>query len=336
MPAVTAARPLLALGLMSGTSADGIDGVLVRLSETPSLEEVQAAFHHAVPFSQTQRRAVFGLFDSESATAEAVCRLNFAIGEWFAAAALATLAAAGVAPAEVDVVGSHGQTVFHVPPGPEGPGATLQLGEPAVIAERTGVTTVADFRVRDVAAGGHGAPLVSYVDDLLFRAKRVTRVVLNLGGIANVTVLNPWGDPRPPLAFDTGPGNMVLDWLAAELTNGAQLFDVEGRLAAAGTPNPSLLAELLDDAYFALPPPKTTGREQFGAPYARRLLGRARQYGLSPQDTMATALALTAQTVADAILRAIGRRRAAEGERQSTVTGSPPLEIIAGGGGTKN
>src|SRR2546423_8359457 len=137
------------------------------------------------------------------------------MGEWFAPTALATIAAAGLTTSDVALIGSHGQTIFHDPPtaDPKHIASTLQIGEPAVVAERTGVTAVADFRVRDVAAGGHGAPLVSYVDSLLFRHDRKTRVVLNLGGIANVTVLYPAGDLRPPLAFDTGPANMVLDWL---------------------------------------------------------------------------------------------------------------------------
>ncbi len=307
---------------MSGTSADGVDGAIVRLSLAPTLADARAAFHRYVPFTPEQRAAIFSLFDAQRADLEEICRLNFQLGEWFAAAALETIDAAGLRPAAVDLIGSHGQTVWHCPPSgrPGDVACTLQIGEPAVIAERTGITTVADFRVRDVAAGGHGAPLVSYVDDLLFRDAQATRIVLNLGGIANVTVLYPHGDRRPPIAFDTGPGNMVLDWLAAHLTGGAQSCDVDGLLAAAGAPDALLLAELLADPYFAAPPPKTTGREQFGAPYARRLFQRAGDLGLSPEDTMATALALTVQTVAGAI------RLLAHG----------PLEVIAGGGGTKN
>ena len=324
MPAVTLARPLLALGLMSGTSADGIDGVLVRVSEAPSLPHVQAAFHHAVPFSETQRGAVFGLFDPETATAEAVCRMNFAVGEWFATAALETLAAAGVPPAAVDVIGSHGQTVFHAPPGADGPGSTLQIGEPAVIAERTGITTVADFRVRDVAAGGHGAPLVSYVDDLLFRHPQRQRAVLNLGGIANVTLLPPSTAGGAVLAFDTGPGNMVLDALARRVSGGALTCDRDGRLAAAGRVQPALLEPLLrEDGYFAAPPPKTTGRERYGRPYADRLWQRAAALGVTDADLLATATALTAETVAG-------------GLRLAGMALGPQAEIIAGGGGTKN
>jgi anhydro-N-acetylmuramic acid kinase len=207
---------------------------------------------------------------------------------------------------------------------------------------------VADFRVRDVAAGGHGAPVVSYVDALLFRDQRKTRVVLNLGGIGNVTVLWPEDDPRPPLAFDTGPANMVLDWLATRLTGGALSCDAGGRLAAAGTADEALLAELLSDPYFSAPPPKTTGREQFGGAYAARLLERAQHRGLSPEDVMATALALTVRTVAGAIRTTAmgpaedeGRKTRDEGRigsprLSSSVLRPPSLEVIAGGGGTQN
>jgi anhydro-N-acetylmuramic acid kinase len=322
-----AARPLLVLGLMSGTSADGIDGVLVRLSETPSLAKVQGAFHHHRPFTAEQRAAVFALFGPPPVPPEAVCRMNFALGEWFAAAALETLAAAGVSVAAVDVIGSHGQTVVHLPPGPGEAGSTLQLGEPAVIAERTGITTVADFRVRDVAAGGQGAPLVSYVDELLFRHPRRERAVLNLGGIANVTLLPPLGSGRAPAAFDTGPGNMVLDWLAQRASGGALRCDEEGRLAGAGRVRAGLLDELLaGDDYFAAPAPKTTGRERFGAPYAERLWRRAEAMGVGDADLLATATALTAETVAG------GLRRAGFGEGE----GGAGAEVIAGGGGTRN
>jgi anhydro-N-acetylmuramic acid kinase len=346
-----AERPLVALGLMSGTSADGIDAALLRLDGRSALEAARGAVHVHVPYQPWQREAVQALFDTPRATADVVCRMNFAIGEWFADAATRAIAAAGLRPEAVDVIGSHGQTIFHEPPGSANPGpgalpfpqsgaataietgSTLQIGEPAVIAERTGVTTVADFRVRDVAAGGQGAPLVSYVDALLFGSTAETRVVLNLGGIANATLLPPTRVPDAsgasgvslgsPVAFDTGPGNMVLDWLAAAVSGGALEYDVDGRLAATGRADERLLAELLTDPYFAAPPPKTTGRERFGAPYARTLLGRARARGLSDADTLATATALTAASVAAAL-------------RAAAPPAWPVREVVAGGGGTRN
>jgi anhydro-N-acetylmuramic acid kinase len=249
--------------------------------------------------------------------------MNFRFGEWLAEAALAAVGAAGLAPNQIDLIGSHGQTVFHQPPGGAGTASTLQLGEPSVIAERTGITTVADFRVRDVAAGGHGAPLVSYVDALLFTHPHETRGVLNLGGIANVTILPPTDGKSAPLAFDTGPANMVLDWLAAELSGGRLRYDEGGSLAAAGAVDDALLGELLADPYFAAAPPKTTGRERYGAPYAAALLRRARARALRDADVMATALALSVETVA-------------RGVRAGELTHGTLAEVIAGGGGTHN
>ena len=204
------------------------------------------------------------------------------------------------------------------------PGSTLQIGEPAVIAERTGITTVADFRVRDVAAGGQGAPLVSYLDDLLFRERHRPRALLNLGGIANVTILPPAESGAPPLAFDTGPGNMVLDHLARRVSGGTLAYDRDGRLAGAGQVDEAFLSEVVaPDPYFGAPAPKTTGRERYGAAYAERFWEQAQARGLSDVDVMATATALTAQTVA------AGLRLAGMGTGQET-------EVIASGGGTEN
>ncbi len=316
-------RTLTVVGLMSGTSADAIDAVVVELPWPVTLAAARMARLFPRPLAPDERQRIFHLFDTARTTARDVCGMNFQIGEWFAEAALAAIEAAGLRPDDVDLIGSHGQTVFHNPPGEKGVASTLQLGEPSVIAERTGITTVADFRVRDVAAGGHGAPLVSYVDALLFHDLAQTRAVLNLGGIANVTVLPRSGDETRPIAFDTGPANMVLDWLAAELTTGRLRYDEGGALASAGRVDEALLAELLADAYFAAPPPKTTGRERYGAPYAAQLLRRARERTLSDSDVMATALALTAETVARSI-------------RASELTHGTVAEVIAGGGGTHN
>jgi anhydro-N-acetylmuramic acid kinase len=324
--------PLVVVGLMSGTSADGIDAAVLTVPPRPDLAAVGAARLHTRAFGAAERAAIFALFDPQRSTVRDVCEMNFRIGAWFAEAALGAIAAAGLSPGDVDVIGSHGQTVFHVPPGagagssfgdaPATP-STLQLGEPSVIAERTGVTTVADFRVRDVAAGGQGAPLVSYVDALLFRHPTQTRAVLNLGGIANVTVLPPLGSASAPIAFDTGPANMVLDGLAETATSGALRCDEDGKLASAGTPDQALLDELLVDPYFAAPPPKTTGRERYGVAYAAHVWQRAQARGLSVEDTLATALALTVETVARAV-------------EASGLTHGTVAEVIAGGGGTRN
>lgn len=341
-------RPLVVVGLMSGTSGDGIDSAIVRLPGKPDLRAAQAALHRYQPYSAAQREKIFGLFDTKRTTADVLCRLNFQLGEWFATAALDAIAAAGLKPQDVDLIGSPGQTVYHHPPGhvpvparPDGAqlsgaqtGCTLQIGEPAVIVERTGITTVGDFRVRDVAAGGHGAPLVSYVDALLFRDPAVTRVVLNLGGIANITVLPPQSeaDAAGPLAFDTGPGNMVLDWLTHRLSGGALAYDVDGRLAAGGRVDGDLLAGLLADPYFAAAPPKSTGREQYGAEYAERVFAQATRRGLVAQDVLATATALTAESISMGIRATAGASGGGGGQGQPL----PQIEVIVGGGGTQN
>ena len=317
---------MVLVGLMSGTSADGIDAAVLKIGWPPSIDTAGHLVRlHTRPFAPAEREMVFALFDTKRANVEQVSAANFQIGEWFAEAALSAINASGLTPEEVDLIGSHGQTIFHAPPGADRIASTLQIGEPSVIAERTGITTVADFRVRDMAAGGQGAPLVSYVDALLFAHPHETRAVLNLGGIANVTVLPPSTahQSSAPIAFDTGPANMVLDWLAAELSGGTERYDAAGRLAALGRADGTLLDELLGDPYFATPPPKTTGRERYGATFAQSLLERARARGLGKADVMATALALTVETVARAI-------------ESAALTHGTVAEVIAGGGGTQN
>lgn len=319
-------RELVVVGLISGTSADGIDGVVVRLPRDPSLSDILSLTHNHVPLEGERRAAILASFDTPRATADLICRLNFDVGEWFAEAALATIAGAGLRPGDVDLIASHGQTVFHDPPArPGAGGSTLQIGEPAVIAERTGVTTVADFRVRDMAAGGHGAPLVSYLDDLLFRPDAGSRVLLNLGGIGNITVLPPrsLGNDVARVACDTGPANMVLDWIVGEVTGGSESHDRDGAIARSGTVDEAWLASLLDDEYFRAPAPKTTGRERYGAAYAEDVLARGRARGLATNDIVATVTSVTGATVADCILA-------------NMPTGHPVTEVVAGGGGARN
>jgi anhydro-N-acetylmuramic acid kinase len=317
---------LVVVGLISGTSADGIDGVVAKLPANPALVDVEGLTHHHVHLTGARREAVFAAFDTARATADILCQLNFQVGEWFAEAALATIEAAGLRPEHVDVIASHGQTIYHDPPRAVGHiGSTLQVGEPAVIAERCGVTTVADFRVRDMAAGGHGAPLVSFLDDLLFRPETGTRVLLNLGGIGNVTMLPPrhLGDTVARVACDTGPSNMVLDWIVEKVTGGAERFDRDGAIARSGTVDLGWLAHLMDDDYFRAPAPKTTGRERYGAAFAEVVLADGRARGLATRDIVATVTALTGATVADCIVA-------------NTPDGYPLTEVVAGGGGAHN
>jgi anhydro-N-acetylmuramic acid kinase len=309
------------LGLMSGTSADGVDAAIVAVDGAPPDLSVSLRSFTCVPLSATQRERVFALFDPATGTVDRICEMNFALGEWFASAALRAIAEAGLSPGEIDLIGSHGQTIYHAVGANAATRSTLQIGEPAVIAARTGVTTVADFRVADVAAGGQGAPLVSYIDWLLLRSKTAPRAVQNIGGIANVTYLPAGGDPGGVIAFDTGPGNMLIDDGAARATDGAQRYDRDGALAAAGTVDEALLAELMAHPYLAVLPPKTTGREQFGRAFGAQVWEKAEARGLSAEEILATLTAFTAASIADAYRRFLPRI---------------PEDVILGGGGANN
>lgn len=317
--------PRLVVGLISGTSADGIDAALVEIAGAGLDARLRLVAGLTVPFAPEDRDELFRMFDPPTATVDRLCRFNFRLGELFADAALAVIAQAGAAGAQVDLIGSAGQTVWHIPaPG----GATLQLGEPAVIAERTGLPVVADFRVADIAAGGHGAPLVPYFDLVVYRHPSRSRAVQNIGGIGNVTYLpagcGPGAEgPRAVLAFDTGPGNMLIDETIRALTGGRETFDRDGAMASRGRIDDAWLAELLTDPFLRLPPPKSTGREVYGRPFAARLLEEVRRRGLPLEDVVATVSALTA----DSIVRAY---------RDFLVPRAGLDEVVLGGGGSYN
>jgi anhydro-N-acetylmuramic acid kinase len=252
----------------------------------------------------------------ETGTARDYCRLAFDLGDWFAEAAVAVIGEAGVARSDVRAIGSHGQTLWH-----EAPHSTWQLGEAAVIAERTGVDVVSDFRVRDVAAGGQGAPLVPMADALLFSGDE-WRALQNIGGIGNVTIVPPNGQLDGVRAFDTGPGVAVIDATVRALVPDASI-DIDGHLAARGSPLADVVDELLAHPYFASPPPKSTGRELFDAAYVRRLIERCRvvQPRSSNEDVIATATSLTVRSIADAYRRFMPE---------------PVTEVLLSGGGAKN
>ncbi len=280
----------LVLGLSSGTSADGVDAALVRIRGSGTEISVEFVAGRTYPYEPPLREAVLRL--AEGHTAE-VCRMNFVLGEVFASAALALVREAGFRREEIDLIGSHGQTICHLPRGPRTTPSTLQVGEPDVIAESTGVPVVSDFRTRDVAAGGEGAPLVPYVDYLLFRRDGRAVALQNIGGIANVTVVTPEFDDL--IAFDTGPGNMPLDHVTGILTRGRERFDRGGKLAARGRIDESLAERLLADPWFALPPPKSTGRERFGERWVMRILeGKG---NLSIHDILATLTVFVARSI---------------------------------------
>ena len=307
---------------MSGTSLDGIDAALVEVDGTGA-DDVSARMLHAltVPYDDARREAIHAAI--LAGTAEALCGLHADLGEWLAEAALAVCAAADVAPETVDAIGSHGQTVWHRPPADGRRGATLQLGDAATIAERTGIAVVSDFRTRDVAAGGQGAPLVPWVDRALFAAEGKARALQNLGGIGNVTRVPPRGSAEPVFAFDTGPGNALIDAVVELATDGRHTFDRDGRLAARGTVDDTLLAELLRHPYFTAETPKSTGREEFGRPFVARLVDALRPEGDRDWlELVATLTELTARTVADAYERWVIPRGVDE--------------VVVSGGGARN
>jgi len=306
----------LIVGLLSGTSADGIDVALVRVRGHGLATEAETLAFRTEPFPAIHRERIVAL---GKADAETICRYNFILGELFAKAALALLDDAGVPREAVDLVGSHGQTVVHIPRGPHERGATLQIGEGDVIAERIGAPVVSDFRTRDVAAGGEGAPLAAYVDYLLFHREGPPRLTLNLGGIGNLTLVSE--TIEEVFAFDTGPANMPMDEAVRLLTHGAERFDRDGKRAADGRVDQNLLAKLMSHSYLALPPLKTTGREMFGEDFVLPLL---RSKGASTaHDVIATLTAFTAHSIARAITEFVLPRH-------------QPLEMLVSGGGVHN
>ena len=323
-------RPLLILGLMSGTSADAINVALVRISGKPPRLRASLLHHTSFPYPRDVRAALLHLAEGRPTSTRCISQFNFLLGELFARAALDACRRFRVSPRRISFIGSHGQTVFHQgAPVKTFAGirtaSTLQLGEASIIAARTGITTVADFRPADIAVGGHGAPLVPYVDYLLYRHPRFGRVALNIGGIANVTVIPRAARPRDVFAFDTGPGNMLIDALVRHFSRGRQAYDRDARIARRGHLIPQLLNDLLADSYFRLPPPKSTGREQYGAAYVTRILRWGRAHRARPADLVRTATVLTALSIVDAFHRHILPR-----------TRGHISQLIVSGGGARN
>jgi anhydro-N-acetylmuramic acid kinase len=288
-------------GIMSGTSLDGIDVAIVDIAGLRLKKRIDVVALDMVPYPRAVREALLAVSNTMAHTAS-ISRLNFLLGELYAEAFLAVCRRHGIDPESVFLIGMHGQTIFHEGRPIEYLGrqvaSTLQIGESAVVAERTGIYTISNFRERDIAAGGNGAPLVPYVDYLLFRDRKYGRVALNVGGIANVTAIPPRVRPDRVIAFDTGPGNMVIDALVAKLTDGARKYDKGGRIAARGRVHDRLLTSMMSDEYFRLPPPKSAGREQFGQEYVGGLIAT----GIPLEDLIATATSLTARSIAMAVL----------------------------------
>ena len=343
---------MIVIGLMSGTSVDGIDAAVVRLEGAPPSLTWEVLGHSHRPFAPELRAEIFACFHPETSSVDRLCRLNFALGRAFGAAALEVVQDAGLLMSDVDLIGSHGQTLWHDPPMNGELGSTLQLGEPAIIAEMTGVPVVSNFRTRDMAVGGQGAPLVPLADWLLLSHPTKIRAAQNIGGIANVTFLPGLATEHTQLrraaqrrllenlsglgvlsgkdafemasgvmAFDTGPGNMLIDEAARLATDGAWNYDHDGVLAAQGHVDESLLAEWLAEPYFQQKPPRTTGRELFGTQRAAEYWSQASQRGLDPSDIIATLTALTVRSIEHAY---------------RIFLPAFPDEVIVSGGGARN
>lgn len=315
-----------AVGLMSGTSLDGIDAAVVKITE--NIEGIQLELVHFASFSYDSevKKEILSLCNPETASIQMVSGMNMLLGKRYGEAANQAIQQSGLRHEEISFISSHGQTIFHQPDvlniGGHAVASTLQIGDISVIAEETGITTVGDFRTRDMAAGGQGAPLVPYADYLLFREKTFGRILVNIGGISNITVLPANCKEEEVIAYDTGPGNMIIDYFANRMTNEKLSYDKDGKLAAEGEVDSNWLDQLLKEPYYKEHPPKSTGRELFGEAYARELWEEAAKRSLNPYDRIRTVTALTAVTLANEINRHVesGKIR----------------EVLVSGGGSNN
>jgi anhydro-N-acetylmuramic acid kinase len=312
---------------MSGTSADAIDVALARVSGAPPHLNAKLLNHTSINFPAPLQKEILRVAEQQPISAGDLSQLNFRLGETFAEAALTACRRFRIAPKKIALIGSHGQTIFHQGQPVDYLGrktaSTLQIGEPAIIAARTGITTVADFRPADIAQAGQGAPLVPYADYLLYRHKKLGRVSLNLGGIANITVIPANAKPSQVFAFDTGPANILIDALVAHFSGGRQRFDKAGQLALKGRIIPSLYKELHKDPYVELQPPKSTGREYYGSAYVKRLLKLGRKHHAKPNDLIRAATNFTANSVVYALHRFVLPRHKIH-------------ELVISGGGARN
>jgi anhydro-N-acetylmuramic acid kinase len=313
------------IGLMSGTSVDGVTACALKVAGYYTKTAFTFLGSETYAYAKDLRGLIFELFDPQTSSVDKICSMNFRLGEEFAKAVTSLAKSLSITLDEIDLIGSHGQTIYHDPRPRHvgGSGSTLQIGELAVIAEMTGLTTIGDFRKRDLAVGGEGAPLSPYVDFILFRDERKGISVQNIGGIANLTYLPPGCTEGDVIAFDSGPGNMIVDRLAATYSAGELSYDPDGSLAARGNVDKGLLEQLVADPFFSRPPPKSTGREAFGTEYSDRFIREADRRGLGGEDAIATATMLTVETISRAY--------------EEFVLKKGPLDTIyLAGGGAKN
>jgi anhydro-N-acetylmuramic acid kinase len=312
---------------MSGTSADGIDVALARISGTPPALKTKLLNHTSVPFPAAVRKEILRIAEQNQITSGELSQLNVRLGHIYAEAILGACKEFRVSPRRIDLIGNHGQTIFHqgapVPYLGARTASTLQIGDGSVIATRTGITTVSDFRPADMALGGQGAPLVPFADYVLYRHPKIGRVSLNIGGIANVTVVPAGARPGQVFAFDTGPGNMLIDAVVQYFTRGRMRFDENASLALQGRAIPALLDELMRDSYLKLAPPKSTGREYYGQKYLKGLFALGRRHRAKPNDLIRAATIFTALSIVDALHRFVLRRTKIQ-------------QLIVSGGGARN
>lgn len=318
---------MLVMGIMSGTSADGIEVALADVNGAPPKLRTRLVAHTSRRMPDALRKEVLRIAEGAACTAGEISQLNFRLGMAFADAAISACRELRVALSRVELIGSHGQTIFHqgrpVSFWGRATASTLQIGEPAVIAAETRIPTIADFRVADVAVGGQGAPLVPYADYLLYTDEKIGRVSLNLGGIGNLTVLPAAAKPSQVVAFDTGPGNMLMDALVWHFSRKKQKFDRGAKWARQGQTNPKVLKELLRDPFLRLGPPKSTGREYYGRAYFQELLRMAKKFDAGPHDLIRTTTEFTVASVVDALKRFVLRKTKVQ-------------QLIVSGGGAKN
>ncbi len=315
------------IGLMSGTSCDGIDACLVNITGNGLSTKVDIIGIETYPYKEKLRKLIIEASQETTGTVDKICRLNFTLGKLFADAARQIAAKSSVSISDIDVIGSHGQTIYHISSLKEKTDnevrSTLQIGEPSVIAQETGVTTVADFRTRDIAAGGEGAPLVPYADFILLGREGISRAIQNIGGISNVTFLPENGGIDKIIAFDNGPGNMIIDRFAEIITDGRLKYDKNGKLASKGTLDQDLLERLCAHPYLSTPPPKSTGREDFGIHFSDELFKELRQDDMDVFDAIKTITAFTAKSISDSYKNYI-------------LPSNKIAEVIISGGGVRN
>lgn len=315
----------LIIGTMSGTSTDGIDVALIKIKGSRLKTELKVVAFDSFPFPEKVRKEIFQIYPPNQVNVEEIARISNLISEIQAESIIKLVSKSGCRLDEIDLISMYGLTLYHEPPDRRKKliSKHLEIGEPAIVMERTGITTLSDLRMQDIAVGGEGCPLVPYADWILYCDKNIGRAVQNIGGIGNVTGIPPSAKLDDLIAFDTGPGNMIVDGLVKFFSNGREKFDRNGRLAAQGTVNQKLLDLLMGNAFIKKVPPKSTGRELFGEQYCKWLLEQANEMRIAKNDLLATATAFTAESIAYSYRRFLFPHFDID-------------QIILGGGGAKN